>query len=463
MDVSEIISVLRKAEHVYEGDYFPREGYYDNHLVMELDQDQNRLYNAILKTIPKETLAKVNNELTNCAASFADKVEWMSKDHKMPEFRHNEPVSILLKYLMNKSSKKVGYARGCLTKRFEHQSYRDQNKILRAFLQGTGGDCDWAARRLRDNWRKELTKEVKSAWEKTHRLLLSYVVLRHLPKIYILQQQESLAEVAGYHHVCAEIGNEPEFIMDETRLSTPDYLYVMAKLGRSVDFEMAEKSIYDFLLHYDKYYSFPCYPSAFSSIDGWDRMVWAMGQLGMQDALVHLLEFENKVKEKVPKDSDYENAQAYFVAAIKDAIEPNNDMDRLSTERENLQKALRDHFGPIINEPEEYPVTKSVTIGDLFEKKLEDNPEMSLKDEWDFFADCFYNDKPRLQAMMKEAHVTEELGRSVIILPVRSSFQLDWLLAGPLDEMRELFARKTTRKESDYTITTEHIISDETL
>lgn len=465
MEISDIITVLRKAEHVYEGEDFPRESYdLDTRLVLELDEDQNRLYNAILRTIPKETLAKLHDELEGCAWSLLDKIEWMSKEHPKAGLKHNESISTLLKLFLNKASKKVGYARKCLTNRFDKQSYRDQNKILRAFLRSGAGDCDWAGRILRDNWRKEMTKEVKDAWTRTRRPMLAYAILRHFPKSYILSEQDSLSDVAGYQYVCAEAGNEIGFTIDMSRLSLPERLYVMAKLGRQVDSEETEKKVYNFLLMYDKYYEGPLpFTPNFSSIKGWDRMVWAMGVLGMQDALVRLLEFEDNVKKSIPEGILKSDSWPYFVAAIKDAVNHTDYDKRIETEKIAYEKATEMKIG------EQSPFNVSSILLDAemnndddeqkewyFYDELSKHPLMTLEEEWDLFVESFYYDRPRLQNVLKQAIVSNKGNYQEIAVPVRNDMQESWLLNGPLDGIKRGFEDHTRYAGTDFDIKLQH-------
>ncbi len=461
METKDIISILRKAEHKYEGDGVPKEPCdLDNYLVMELDDDQNRLYNAILKTIPKNQLAEIAKELHDCACTFQEKVSWMSKEHPATEPCHNEPIGTLLKLYLNKTSRLVSHARRCLTERFDKQSYRDQNKILRAFLRGTGGDCDWAGRRLRDHWRKELKEDVIRSWERSPRPMLAYVILRHFPNNYILTEQDRLAEVAGYQYVCARVGNEPSFVLDASRLSTPDYLYVWAKLGRQIDKGKAENDVYDYLRSYDRFYNAPLFRApSFSSIIGWDRMVWAMGVLGMQDELVRLLEFENRVKAAVPDNITAPDVWPYFVVAIKDELNPKSKGD-LEVEQELYRKKGtfidlsprefddKDELEVV----EEKPSKDNMSKDSLFKERMEALPAMSVKDEWILFCEIFLDDRPRLQNVLKSATVSEDGDNHIIAIPVRNRFQEDWLKAGPLDEIRALYHAKCGHPEENVQI-----------
>ena len=470
METQEIISILRKAEHVYEGEGFPKEGYNPvNELVMELDEDQNRLYNAILKTIPRKQLAEIAQGLSDCAASFEDKLVWMSKDHPVAVPRHNEPIGTLLKLYLNKSSKRVTLARRCLTERFDKQSYRDQNNILRAFLQGAGGDCDWAGRRLRDNWRKELKEDVIRSWERSSRPMLAYVILRHFPNEYILTEQDRLAEAAGYQYVCARVGDEPSFVLDASRLSTPDCFYVWAKLGRQIDKGKAENDVYDYLRSYDKFYDTELLRAPnFSSIIGWDRMVWAMGVLGMQDELVRLLEFENRVKAATPDNMKGADAWPYFVVAIKKELDPDGEVDleeekRICDEKEYRRYVYSGEFDNIDEQKpsilcysrmndEEETSWKDVQ----FKERRDALPSLSLKDEWILFSEIFYDDRPRLQNVLNSATVSEDGDKHIIEIPVYNQFQEDWFKGGPLDEIETLYRTKCGHPEDNFLITIKH-------
>lgn len=466
MDIDTIIAILRRQEHFYAGEGFPIEWSNESNVVLELDHDQDKLYTAILKTVPKATLAEIANELRhdrNVAVSLIRKIEWLSEDHPKMEKSKNEAISTLLGLYLNKKSKQVRYARKCLRERFDKQSYRDQNRILRAFLEGPAIDCDWAGRVLRDTWRKEMTGRIKEAWSKSKRQMLAYVILRYLPNNYILQEQLPLAQIAGYQYVCARIGNEPEFEIDESRLSTPVFLYVMAKLGRTVDYDVMEKRIYDFLLHYEGYYDFLKVTPSFSCIPGWDQMIWAMGVLGMQDALIRLLGFENRIKEvQSTEDLDFEDKWLHFVVSIKNEIDPEGASGRLESEISAMRAKCGtiNYVQPIQLMDEERFEHTDTRIDDDYEQKVwyfnderSKNPFMTLKEEWMLFVESFYYDRPRLQALMKSARLTEEWGFLSIQIVVQNDAQENWLNQnGILTEIKDSFQNNCSYPMTEYDI-----------
>lgn len=340
MEINQLISVLRKPEHRYEGDTLPNEPMrYGQDIVLELTPEQNKIYTAILKTIPRETLVKMAAQLKlepDCAISLVDKIEWMSQEHPPKCKLKNEPIGRLLRYYLDKKSRQVVYARTQLRSRFLYQNYQEQNKILTAFLNGSKDDCDWAARYLRDNWRKEMAEAVSVAWDKTSIQTLAYVILRHFPDEYILKDQKRLSETAGYQYVCARVGNDSSFVLDESRLNTPDFFYVMAKLGRKVDPVVMEQRFYEYLFTYPYDYShLDLKPVSILSIEGVDRMIWAMGVLGMQEALVRLLDFLDNIMCTVQNVHvrDGEDGWPILVANIKLDIDPSEDISIYERER----------------------------------------------------------------------------------------------------------------------------------
>lgn len=465
MDTESIIGLLRKPEHYYDGDGFPEETVFsDSKIVLELDHDQDKLYTAILKTIQKETLVEIAKELRHepdVAESLVRKIEWMSEDHPKKGSVKNDTLASLLKLFLDKKSKKVRYARQCLKDRFDKQSYRDQNRILRAFLSGPAMDCDWAGRILRDNWRKEMKGHVGEAWVRTRRQMLAYVILRHFPNGYIMQEQGSLAAVAGYQFVCARIGNEPGFVLDKSRLTVPNLFYVMAKLGRTIDNEEMEKKLYDFLLNFDGYYDQDPPTPSFSCISGWDRMVWAMGVLGMQDSLIRLLEFENKVKASQLDDNcSTEVRWPHFVTAIKDGIDPGGVPDRLEREIQAFKEKhglSESHVIPnqLLNGEEEID---SEIDDDLkqrawyFNDELSKNPFMTLQEEWALFVKVYFYDRPRLQRLLEKTTFTDDLGFIIIEIPVHNDIQEKWFRGGILEGIKNTFAGVCSHSRNEYDI-----------
>lgn len=85
-------------------------------------------------------------------------------------------------------------------------------------------------------------------------------------------------------------------------------------------------------------------------------------------------------------------------------------------------------------------------------KVISAKPDMTLDERWLSFVNIFYSDKPRLADMLKHASITKEGQMQVIAIQVRNSPQEQWLLKGPLEELKGLFAKNYSSNTTDYTI-----------
>ena len=105
----------------------------------------------------------------------------------------NEPFLDILMMYKNKKSKKVGYARTQLMRRYEGQSYVRQHAILREFLRGDRKACNWAARQLRFDWRESFAEAITQRWESTPSVDLAITAVLHLPIDYVNVHQAELS------------------------------------------------------------------------------------------------------------------------------------------------------------------------------------------------------------------------------------------------------------------------------
>ena len=85
-------------------------------------------------------------------------------------------------------------------------------------------------------------------------------------------------------------------------------------------------------------------------------------------------------------------------------------------------------------------------------KAISVKPDMVMDERWLSFVDCYYLDKPRLADLLRRASITKEGQVLVIAIPVSNSLQEEWLLKGPLKELKKLFAKHSRSDINDYKI-----------
>ena len=81
------------------------------------------------------------------------------------EKKRNTPIATLIKNYINKKSGKVADSRGEIQTRFDYLDWKDQKKIISAFLESGKTDRQWAYSKVLDYWDKSFEPKVKELWE----------------------------------------------------------------------------------------------------------------------------------------------------------------------------------------------------------------------------------------------------------------------------------------------------------
>ena len=231
MTTAEIYKVLK--EHAFPVYQDPR-----------TEKGDRRIYKELLKSLPtsqlEEILLMLQEDRQTPPWELEEYVGWMLIQEQSPArpVHRNESVTMLMRWFEDLKSGKVSYAYAQLKRRYPQQSYDVQKKILRLFLRRTTSSANWAAARLSESWIPSLADDVRRCWENRRfdadNATLARLVLRVLPKTYLLPQAAVLESMAGYKAVCLSLGNFPGFRLDESRLNIPEWFQVISTLRRPV-------------------------------------------------------------------------------------------------------------------------------------------------------------------------------------------------------------------------------------
>ena len=169
---------------------------------------------------------------------------------KSKERKRNTPVATLIKNYINKKSGKVPASRKEIQKRFDYLDWKDQKKIMQAFLESGKADRLWAYSKLIDNWDKSFEPRIKELWEQSHDGIISWVVIHHFPTEYLSQNIDKFTDDRDYYFICLRLAENKSFIIDRSKLSITDYLSVLYHTGRSLSDDEARdllyKTVHDF-------------------------------------------------------------------------------------------------------------------------------------------------------------------------------------------------------------------------
>ena len=254
------------------------------------DQDiyshwQDELYRALFHSLPKAELEQVKEMLDSgpeCPRTLYYKASGVLKSRQEAAMAAVDTPT-LLKWYADKKSGKVNLSIKSLMLKYPKESVENQEVILKAFIMGGKKEMEWAGRRLRNQWMEALAPYVDLRWKATRNPLLAYVILRHFPNDYILEEQETLAEATKYAYICARLSNVEGFHMDNKRLSTPDFLYVLAKwdMGKStaINIDVLADRMLNAYLNEEEHIS----------RHDVEIILWSLGKLGLTDTIIRIL------------------------------------------------------------------------------------------------------------------------------------------------------------------------------
>lgn len=260
----------------YENEYFfLRQNaypYYAREKDRNDDDWQDSAYRALLHSLPTEGLQELIGCFSvdrDCPSSLLYKALHIYQNRLSD--MNGRSTSTLLKWYVDKKSRKVVAAAKALMKRFPQENEENRRAILKAFLQGGIKEMEWAARYLRFHWTRSMTTVVGYRWKKTQNPVLAQVVLKHMPESFVWAEQERLAASAGYVQVCVRLGKRKDFHIDGSRLSPLQHLYALAKSGaKHVDLKTVEIRLSEFLDRQD-----------WVSNRDLGLILWCLGKLGL--------------------------------------------------------------------------------------------------------------------------------------------------------------------------------------
>lgn len=155
----------------------------------------------------------------------------------MRNVSRNHPIATVIKNYVNKKSGKVTDSRNEIQRRFFGLDWKDQKKIVAAFLDSGVSDRDWAYSRLLDLWDASFEQKVLELWETYHEEKCAWVIIRHFPKEFISKHVNTFNEGRDYYFICRRLAADADFVIDKERLSKTDYLMALSHGERHINMQ----------------------------------------------------------------------------------------------------------------------------------------------------------------------------------------------------------------------------------
>ena len=163
--------------------------------------------------------------------------------YKTPQ--RNTPVVTLIRNYTDKKSGKVADSRKEIQRRFDYLDWKDQKKILMAFLDSGKTDRQWAYLKLLDNWDPSFEPKVRELWETLREPQCSWSVIRFFPISYVVDHMASFTGKRDYFFICRRLAEDPDYVIERSRLSAIDYLSVVFHSGRSLTADEANSILFE--------------------------------------------------------------------------------------------------------------------------------------------------------------------------------------------------------------------------
>ena len=166
---------------------------------------------------------------------------------KFQKPKRNTPVVTLIKNYVNKKSGKVSVSREEIKWRFDHLDWKDQKKILTAFMDSGISDREWAYSKMLDNWDDSFQPKVRELWETYHEYKCSWSIIRYFPLEYIKEHIGEFTDERDYYFICLRLAKDKDYVIDRTKLSDRDYLAVLCHTGHTISDDEARDTLFSII------------------------------------------------------------------------------------------------------------------------------------------------------------------------------------------------------------------------
>lgn len=225
--------------------------------------------------------------------------------------RQKNTVSRILKLLALPDCDNKTQLREGLKARYNFVPQVYQKKILRCLLgQGTKKERLWAYTRLRWKWDDSFVPAIVQCFEQYHEIECAWLILDFFPASYVYEHREEFVQLVGWRWVMSSVGKDYPELIDREKLTDAEWVHVVVDLRLMEHKTYIEDYLYrniasmtDSILcgvyHHD------C-PMSLRDLPDVNWTVWAMGQMGMADAIFRFQAFDRKFETYVPENIDDE-------------------------------------------------------------------------------------------------------------------------------------------------------------
>ena len=271
---------------------------------------------------------------------------------------HNKPIATVIRNYMDKKSGKVSVSRDEIQRRFQGLDWKDQKKIINAFLDAGKTDREWAYSRLLDLWDPSFEAKVKELWEEYHDERCAWVIIRHFPMEYLKEHTEELSEDRNYYFICRRLAADEDYVIDKERMSATDYLIVLHHANRPIEddeaLDILHQTVRDISVDWWPYYELSRYHRSgrkeitsttdFSKVS---MVLYYLKRMGKLNVIRTFKVWDDAMQESVRKSEEY-------AELLKQPLSDHDFTDKLATiVQKHISQTLPEKFTCLTTWPEE--------------------------------------------------------------------------------------------------------------
>lgn len=281
-----------------------------------LSRAAHKIFKSIIDTLNVDQLHELQNNVE--LDWYLDNLVFLKLEGSYCKSEKKEQNKSWHKYLSEMQDRKSGHvtaSREKLRRLFPHLEWRVQRKILLYFLKdATKSDRIWALRTIQSDWsligdckKSEVIMwltEIQHQWLLHHEKEAAIILIKHEQHKFVAEFEKELSDAIGYQKVALRLGENADYIVDRSRMTDLEWLYVMTKLKRTVEKQTCEVILTEVLL--DAIHKNECPYSreneelSFVLDSNIGLAIWCIGRLKYTDLIMdfykHDLELCNSLK-----------------------------------------------------------------------------------------------------------------------------------------------------------------------
>lgn len=189
--------------------------------------------------------------------------------------KHSEILDLLKKFQDRKSGK-ILESRKILRDSFYFLRRKDKRLVLRAFLNGSKTDMDFASLKMQYRWFPELMPLLKERWLSVQTKEVALFIIHNTSKDYVLSQKLLLIKTLGYYQYLVETAPwgedevvSPSLNLPDYALSRAEYCRVCFLYGIPIDKNVILKSFFQNIIESLGYEDYPDWAR-------WSKLPWGV-------------------------------------------------------------------------------------------------------------------------------------------------------------------------------------------